>query len=586
MDAEDDWDFDAAAGYQSSTLHADVDIGDPWEEGPVTDFAVEKECSSPRLPLAGVSSERTPSPQPAKEGMSLSPTPKVRRKISKKRAPCPFDKPLTEGALSVASKGMVLRTWGQNGWPGLTDETFDAMPPRAKYFLFYNRLRQWLAKQDFALVPSERVPLLQKAAANWKPMAMSSKGLVVQEFVQVSHPPLVVEEFAKTQWPIPVDEEEALCARTVLFTWNGHWGIVEDVPKDLVTESHVVEWLRGKEDVKLIWDEFVEWLKHLGERLGCVSWGCSFEVASSTWEATRVLRVHAHCFMKKESKMRLQSSCHLMFRGCLPNKAGYINGQSVRCVGSWAGMYYVVAPKLFSLFTFSTKAPFSEFMVSPEWIFNLLQANKISYENAKRELIKCGKGLTRRLMDLEKWRSAKAEMELAARATAVQEQLRSSMKQFRDFPIVKQWLSDSTARLVSRKKFLVITGPSGVGKSEYVRSLFELGAVLELNCAGVKDVCLAAFNAQMHRCIFWDELSVAVVANNRKVFQHPACWVDLGHSPTGSHVSYHWLNDAVSIVASNRWHEDLQSLKSYSDRCWVEANCVVLVVDAPMWLPS
>ena len=158
------------------------------------------------------------------------------------------------------------------------------------------------------------------------------------------------------------------------------------------------------------------------------------------------------------------------------------------------------------------------------------------------------------------------------------------MKKFREFPAVREWFNQSTGGLRARKKFLVITGPSGVGKSEFVRSLFPLGAVLELNCAGVKDVCLAAFDAQKHQCIFWDELAVLVVANNRKIFQHPACWVDLGHSPTGSHVTYHWLNDAVSIVASNRWYDDLQSLKSYSDRCWVEANSVVLVVDVPMWI--
>ena len=135
-------------------------------------------------------------------------------------------------------------------------------------------------------------------------------------------------------------------------------------------------------------------------------------------------------------------------------------------------------------------------------------------------------------------------------------------------------------------EFLVITGPSGLGETEFVRSLFSFGAVFELNCAGMKHIVLTGFRAQKHQCIFWDELPVEVVVHNRKVFQHPACWVDLGHSPTGSHVARFWLNDAVSIVATNKWGEDLQGLKSYSDRCWVEANSVVLEVKEPMWLAT
>jgi hypothetical protein len=273
-----------------------------------------------------------------------------------------------------------------------------------------------------------------------------------------------------------------------------------------------------------------------------------------------------------------------MFKGAIPHRSAHVFGQSLRCVSSWAGQYYLVAPKKYGLWSFTSKLPFREFMVSPEWIFNLVQAGKMDFEPAKEQLIRCGKGLVRRLADLEKWHACKQEIEMIAHADRTQLALRGKLAIFQKYDVVQHWLAASTNLLLNRKKFLVITGPSGVGKSQYVRSLFPHGAVHELNCAGLKHVCLAGFNPRKHQCIFWDELPVSVIVANRKVFQHPACWVDLGHSPTGGFVSRYWLNDAVSVVATNRWGEDLQSLKSYTDRCWVEENAVVLVVTEPMWI--
>jgi hypothetical protein len=83
---------------------------------------------------------------------------------------------------------------------------------------------------------------------------------------------------------------------------------------------------------------------------------------------------------------------------------------------------------------------------------------------------------------------------------------------------------------------------------------------------------------------FWDELSAKVVVKNRKVFQHPSCFVELGHSPTAQHVQQYWLNDCVSIIATNRWFEDLQQIRSQQDQRWLGQNSIVLSVDSPMFL--
>ena len=82
----------------------------------------------------------------------------------------------------------------------------------------------------------------------------------------------------------------------------------------------------------------------------------------------------------------------------------------------------------------------------------------------------------------------------------------------------------------SRKRVFVLSGPSRAPKMEFVRQLFPLGAVLELNHAGVDCVCLSGFDATVCRCLLWDDAAPKLVRMNKKVFEHPACWLDLGHS--------------------------------------------------------
>ena len=152
------------------------------------------------------------------------------------------------------------------------------------------------------------------------------------------------------------------------------------------------------------------------------------------------------------------------------------------------------------------------------------------------------------------------------------------------WPIVDRWLAEVMVPAQARKRFLVLTGPSRTGKTEFVRGLFPLGAVLELNCAGLQHVCLDGFETMKHRAILWDECSPRLVSNNRKVFQHPQCMVDLGHSPTGQHVKRYFLGHCCSIITTNRWHEDVLGLP-ISDRNWLLANMVVFDGTQAPWLP-
>ena len=85
-----------------------------------------------------------------------------------------------------------------------------------------------------------------------------------------------------------------------------------------------------------------------------------------------------------------------------------------------------------------------------------------------------------------------------------------------------------------------------------------------------------------HKVVLWDEASPALVLENRKFFQCPPCWIDLRHSATGTLVYSVWVNEALFVVATNRWASALEELVS-EDREGLKANRVHAHVAQPVW---
>ena len=116
-------------------------------------------------------------------------------------------------------------------------------------------------------------------------------------------------------------------------------------------------------------------------------------------------------------------------------------------------------------------------------------------------------------------------------------------------PGVDAWSEPYSRGVWPRKKFLVLDGPSGMGKTECVRSLFGTEATLERNAACNDHAHLRDFDPFVHKTNLWDAASLRMVLAQRKLFQCPACWADLGGSPTERDVYRAWLNDCLRVIA-------------------------------------
>ena len=512
----------------------------------------------------------------------------VRRRLRGKQRgdhiPRPDPQPVLDPPVQIAYPDL---------WSRLDESLFDQEGrSRECYFAVYNRLRHLFQTLSGDIEPSTTDPFekyVLQATRDWKRMSAANKCALVNMVLDRSRPPPCVVTWCQRQWPSPEMAESVpvLRSATVLLTWNGDWGLLPEISAQCVDLPlcDVRSLLRQHEHVQRLWGELQELQQTIVQTWHVESWTLALEFCPQTLRTSQSLRLHGHLFVRSNARMRVGDQPFLTFKGSAPHKSLSINGFAVRASTAFQGHYYLHCPKTSSVLVASNKLPFQDFVVNPAWVWNAISSGKMEYADARSEFTRIGKNFTANLRDLDAWHVASSEQRLQERVQLVQSLLRSSQQQFHELPSVTSWLQRFGSGVHSRKPILVLTGPSGTGKSSFVRSLVGSDALLELNCAGVAHVHLTGFDAEKTRMILWDELPAKTVLAHRKLFQHPPVMVDIGHSPTGAHVRKYWLADCVSVVCTNTWEEELAAM-SESDRAWLTANTVVEVVTTQLWVQA
>ena len=480
-------------------------------------------------------------------------------------------------------------------WSGLEARRDD---PRGLYYKVRYRLKLF-ARRQLELPPEERMEEFDDKTYDtilgpWRRQCPTTAEIIWKVLTETKAP-RIVKDWARLTWCDDLRDRDLevqgktqwLQGKQSLMTWNGDWGLVDPASVSDVGGDwrKMILQLSDLTQTKGLWKEFRAFVDGLVYQFYLVDWAVSLELCMETWENDRQkIRLHFHFVWKAQQRIRCRSRRPWVFRGAPPHVQNTVATLQTRVSGSWCGLYYLLCPKIGKLFSYGPKEPFRDFPVSGEWIFSMVQSQKMELEDARVELCRCGKGLVRKLLDLDKVRQCRLEAKLQERVSLVQAQIATQNKCFKTFDAVEAWKEEATKQFQRRKKFLVLAGRSGVGKTEYVRGLFGPQALLELNCANSACVPdLRAFDWETHKVILFDEACVEMVLKNRKLFQAPACLIDLGHSPTGRDVYRVFLNDAVLVIASNKWTDEVASLESASDRAWIIANQVLVVVTESMF---
>ena len=200
---------------------------------------------------------------------------------------------------------------------------------------------------------------------------------------------------------------------------------------------------------------------------------------------------------------------------------------------------------------------------------------------ARALLVQCATA-SRHVKELEAHK-AHLEEELVRQAREDAERLlQSQLKPSKRYPEVDAFMKQFE-KPIHRYKFLVLQGPSQVGKTAFARSLCDEGfETLEINCASGAEPDLRAYRLSKHAVILLDEIIPQQVVSQRKVFQAQSAPVQLGCSATNMYAYEIYVWRKKFVLASNNWDSSLSQL-SAADQDWIRANSIVLRVTEPMW---
>jgi hypothetical protein len=207
----------------------------------------------------------------------------------------------------------------------------------------------------------------------------------------------------------------------------------------------------------------------------------------------------------------------------------------------------------------------------------------MEFKDAFTETVRTGRNLLRMLPTLTKYRDEMENVRLSELQRECERQLQALRRPPRRIPEVDEWLR-AYSKPAMRYKFLVLEGPSSVGKSQFVKTLSPTGRIFEADCSGpCREPDVRGFSVLLHDILFFDEASAELVLANKKLFQAGSSWVQMARSSTNCHSYRIWAWRVKMVVCSNRWTIELAALP-HADASWLTTNSVHVQVSAPLWV--
>lgn len=236
-------------------------------------------------------------------------------------------------------------------------------------------------------------------------------------------------------------------------------------------------------------------------RASMAAWGV--EVCPRAFRQETRIRVHAHAYLHIGKRTDIEFADTGALLGSMPNVANQV-GQSGfdRGKNCAAGLWYIQGPKACSLHAQGTHVPFEDYSVNALWIMKALQGEKVQYAAARKAIAKIPQNLTRNLESIDRWHRERCDERVA---TVMQERAERALRRqrpFKHYATVEMWEAQYEETL-DRYCFLVLEGPSRLGKTAFVYSLAPAGAIYEMSCAGDARPDLRDYSANEHSILFF-----------------------------------------------------------------------------------
>ena len=380
-----------------------------------------------------------------------------------------------------------------------------------------------------------------------------------------------------------------------MYTWiNSDW-VLKSVMVESRDWSVVEEACRSSEEVLSLQKEFQHFIDaHLMPFLKYPQYRCGMEICPETFLETGELQVHFHVYWyhtRKDPKFRASlDSADVQFKGqhpkvpdlCMcsndkdepddPPELLELHKRSEEKIRS-NGLLYVSAPKIGHLYDWgNVELKWSS--IHPNLITKIFAEGKMTAIHARKCYLNCVVNCQHNITSLEYVIQNRMEDACVAYMNKVKENLAKKKFPRKYIDVVEEtWLPSLLDKDLGRRKFLVLDGPSKVGKTEYARALADGDEYFfQADCSGQEHPNVKGLSWWRHRIALFDECSVKVVLKNKRLFQGSHYGGSVGNSSTNMYQQTVNTWGVGIIVATNNWAYEISKQRP-DDIEWLWSNC-------------
>ena len=295
-----------------------------------------------------------------------------------------------------------------------------------------------------------------------------------------------------------------------MFTWNAPSVVLDKTSAEPsaaeLTIANVVEMLGVHPKYCAVWKEFLIFLfKKRQQRDIVKSVSASMELCTATLKDKGELDCIFMLLFDFTKIVELRCIDSWKVCGSMPfNTNEAVSAKRFRNIEQRAiGHYYIACPKIGKVFVSLDEEPFVAYQSKPEWVTRLVQQNKITFDDAADEYIRCVRNAKTNHDNLTFVKRQQRTRALMGHVTKVQTYLAGKRFPRQWFPEIEEtWLGEQK-HIQKRQRFLVLDGASKLGTTMYAMSLVPDNAALELNCANCIEPDMSDYDERVHKLVLF-----------------------------------------------------------------------------------
>ena len=226
-----------------------------------------------------------------------------------------------------------------------------------------------------------------------------------------------------------------------------------------------------------------------------------------------------------------------------------------------------------------------DFVCEVGWVLQWWQLRKITTADAEMEVVENRHGVESGLKQLRCWQNEIHNVTVSRELAQIRDLFSEGLKKFKTFDAVENFkaqFSTSNWGVMKRFKFLVLVGPSRMGKTCLAMSIFP-NKTFYTNCQGAVQPNLSGFERTRFDGIVCDEIEPQLVVQNKALFQSGPLGVKLQESRTNLFSQSHNLYFKGIICVSNTWE---RGKLTHDEWEWILANSFTLEVNEECWIQA